>query len=309
MIKLKYGASVISLPGAVRDKIGEATGADLRVLIAISGGAASDDEIAAICKMSADDVRGSLAFWRGAGVIEGDSEKKPRGQTPSDIAARVYTGDEIEKICKEDKSIGLLITKCQEILGLHTFTHAESSSMIYLCQGLGLDAEYIMLLCSYYAKRERITVRFIEKKAISLYDDGVKTLPALEAYLSGETKRRDVENTVRKLFGLGERALVPREREYISNWTKWEMSDELIRCAYEETVTNTDRPTLAYANAILENWHASGVENGAQADEKKKEYKSKTTKKTKKTKTDPGFDLDEFFDLAIARGEGKEENK
>ena len=42
--------------------------------------------------------------------------------------------------------------------------------------------------------------------------------------------------------------------------------------------------------------------SGAQADEKKKEFKSKTPKKTKKTKTDPGFDLDEFFDLAIARG-------
>ena len=309
MIKLKYGESVISLPGAVRDKTGEATGGDLRVLIAVAGGATDENEIAAICKMSADDVRGSLAFWRGAGIIEGESDRKVRGETPSDIASRVYTGEEIETICKEDKSVGLLTSKCQEILGSRVFTHAESSSVIYLCRGLGLDAEYIMLLCSYYAKREKITVRFIEKKAISLYDDGVKTLPALEAYLSGETKRRDVENTVRKLFGLGERALVPREREYISNWTKWEMSDELIRRAYEETVTNTDRPTLAYANAILENWHSSGVENGAQADEKKKEFKSKTPKKTKKTKTDPGFDLDEFFDLAIARGEGKNDNK
>ena len=309
MIKLKYGTSVISLPGSVKDKITEAGGAELRVLIAVAGGVSSEDEIGAICKMSDEDVRRALSFWRGAGVIEGESDKKPRGETPSDVASRVYTGEEIESICKKDKSIDLLISKCREILGSRVFTHAEASSVIYLRQGLGLDAEYIMLLCTYYAKRDKITVRFIEKKAISLYDDGVRTLPALEAYLSGETKRHDVENTVRKLFGLGERALVPREREYISNWTKWEMSDELIRRAYEETVQNTDRPTLAYANAILENWHSSGVENGAQAEEKKKEYRSKTSKKTKKTKTEPGFDLDEFFDLAIARGEGKSDKK
>ena len=309
MIKLKYGTSVISLPGSAKDKITEADGAELRVLIAVAGGASSEDEIAAICKMNDDDVRHALSFWRGAGIVEGESDKKARGETPSDVASRVYTGEEIEKICKEDRSTALLISKCRDILGSRVFTHADSSSVIYMRQGLGLDAEYIMLLCTYYAKRDKITVRFIEKKAISLYDDGIRTLPALEAYLSGETKRHDVENTVRKLFGLGERTLVPREREYISNWTKWEMSDELIRRAYEETVSNTDRPTLAYANAILENWHSSGVENGAQAEEKKKEFKSKTSKKTKKTKTEPGFDLDEFFDLAIARGEGKSDKK
>lgn len=304
MIKLNFGDSVVSLPGAVKDSLAGAGGAELRVLIAVAGGAKDEDEIASMCKMNDSDVRGALAFWRGAGIIEGDAEKKTRVDTPSDVASRVYTGEEVEKICKSDKSVDLLITKCRAILGSRVFTHAEASSIIYLRQGLGLDAEYILLLCTYYAKRDKITVRFIEKKAISLYDDGVRTLPALEAYLSGETKRHDVENTVRKLFGLGERALVPREREYIANWTKWQISDELIRRAYEETVQNTDRPTLAYANAIIENWHSAGVETGAQAEEKKKEYKSKTEKKPKKKKADPGFDLDEFFDLAIARGEG-----
>ena len=309
MIKLNFGDSVVSLPGAVKDGLAGAGGAELRVLIAVASGAKNEDEIASMCKMSADDVRGALAFWRGAGIIEGESDRMTRGETPSDVASRVYTGGEIEKICADDKSIDLLITKCREILGSRVFTHAEASSVIYLRQGLGLDAEYILLLCSYYVKRDKITVRFIEKKAISLYDDGVRTLPALEAYLSGETKRHDIENTVRKLFGLGERTLVPREREYISNWTKWKISDELIRRAYEETVQNTDRPTLAYANAIIENWHSAGVETGAEAEEKKKEFKSKTEKKTKKKKADPGFDLDEFFDLAIARGEGNGDKK
>lgn len=309
MIKLNFGDSAVALPGAVKDNLAGAGGAELRVLIAVASGAKDEDEIASMCKMNEGDVRGALSFWRGAGVVEGESEKKTRGETPSDVASRVYTGEEIEKICKEDKSIDLLIAKCRAILGSRVFTHAEASSVIYLRQGLGLDAEYILLLCTYYAKRDKITVRFIEKKAISLYDDGVRTLSALEAYLSGETKRHDVENTVRKLFGLGERTLVPREREYISNWTKWKISDELIRRAYEETVQNTDRPTLAYANAIIENWHSAGVETGADAEEKKKEFKSKTEKKTKKKKADPGFDLDEFFDLAIARGEGNGDKK
>lgn len=309
MIKLNYGSSAVSLPGAVAEKISVADAGEMRVIVAVCSGAKDEQEIGNMCALSPEQVRSALDFWRGAGVIEGDAEKKKRTVTPLDDASRVYTGEEIKQICEEDKSLASLIEKCRAILGSRVFTHAESSSVIYMRQGLGLDAEYIMLLCSFYSKREKVTVRFIEKKAISLYDDGVRTLPALEAYLSGEVKRRDIESTVRTLFGLGERALVPREREYISNWTKWQMSDELIRRAYEETVANTDRPTLAYANAILENWHNAGVENGDQAEEKKKEYKSGKQKKQKKTKSDPGFDLDEFFSLAIARGEGQNEVK
>ena len=115
----------------------------------------------------------------------------------------------------------------------------------------------------------------------------------------------NTEHLVRQLFGLGERALVPKEREYISNWTlKWNMSEDLIRRAYEETVANTERPTLAYANAVLKNWYESGVSSAEQADEQKNEHKKKTQKKQKPKKSDPGFDLDEFFDLAIARGQG-----
>ena len=304
MIKLRYGASVISLPGAAKEKISEAGEVELRVLVALCAGT-DEKELASVCKADGGDVERALSFWRGAGVIEGEMSEAPKKRiTPSDSTSRVYTGEEISQIRAADASVDGLIIKCREILGSHVFTHAESSSVIYLRQGLGLEPEYVLLLCSHYARREKITMRFIEKKAISLYDDGIRTVGALEAYLDGENKKHDMEYTVRRLFGLGERALVPREREYISNWAKWGMSGEMIRRAYEETIANTERPTLAYANAIIENWHGSGVSNGAEAEEKKKQFKEKAAKKEKKPKKDPGFDLDEFLDLAIARGEG-----
>ena len=304
MIKLRYGASVISVPGASKEKIAEAGAEELRVLLALCAGT-DEAELGSACGIDGGAVNKALSFWRGAGVIEGEADGLPKRRvTPSDSTSRVYTGEEIATIRESDPSVDGLIIKCREMLGSHVFTHAESSSVIYLRQGLGLEPEYIMLLCSHYARREKITMRFIEKKAISLYDSGVRTVGALEAYLDGENKKHDIEYTVRRLFGLGERALVPREREYISNWAKWEMPEEMIRRAYEETVANTERPTLAYANAIIENWHKSGVSSGAEAEEKKKQFKEKAQKKSKKQNKDPGFDLDEFLDLAIARGEG-----
>jgi len=309
MIKLKYGSSVVSLPGDVSRKIGEATEADLRVIIAIAGGASDEDELSSACKISKEDAARALAFWRGVGVIEDAAQRKYKA-SPSDEAPRVYTGDEISQICGDDKTMDSLINKCREILGSRVFTHADASSVIYMRRDLALDPEYIILLCSHYAKRERITLRFIEKKAIALYDDGIRTLAALEQYLADDAKRQSTEYIVRRLFGLGERALVPKEREYISNWTlKWNMSEEMIRRAYEETVANTERPTLAYANAILKNWYEAGISSAEQADAQKSEHKSKTEKKQRKKKADPGFDLDEFFDLAIARSKADDDKK
>ena len=303
MIKLKYGSNVVSVPGAALDKISEAGEAELRVLLCICAGNTDPETISSECRLDAVKVQNALSFWRGADVIDGVTLKK-RTVTPTDGAARVYTGEEISKIRDSDSSVDVLINKCREILGSHVFTHAEASSVIYLRQGLRLEPEYIILLCSHYAKRERITMRFIEKKALTLYDDGIRSVSQLEAYLGGETKRHDVETLVRTLFGLGERSLVPREREYISNWVKWDISEELIRGAYEQTVSNTEHPTLAYANAVITNWHNAGVENGEQAEENKKQYKNKNGKGSRKSKNakQTSFDLDEFFDLAIARG-------
>lgn len=307
MITLKYGSSVVSVPRSALEKLSEAGEAELRVLLCVCSGNTDPETVGALCGLDSLKVQNALSFWRGADVIEGSALQKKRHVTPADGAARVYTGDEISKICKDDGSVEVLIGKCREILGSRVFTHSEASSVIYLRQGLKLEPEYIILLCSHYAKRERISMRFIEKKALILYDEGIRSVSQLEAYLGGETKKHDVETLVRTLFGLGERSLVPREREYISNWVKWDISEDLIRRAYEETVPKTDRPTLAYANAIITNWHSAGVENGEQAEENKKKYKTKTggkrSAKVSKSTDKTSFDLDEFFDLAIARGE------
>lgn len=280
---------------------------DLAVIMSIYSGITDEEALCSALGIGEEDLLRSLAYWRDIGVIDVDGVSKRR-ITPSDGAAIVYTGKEIAEISEKDSSVDSLINKCREIIGTNVFTHAEASSVIYMRQGLGLDPEYIMLLCSHYAKTDRVTLRLIEKKATELYDSGIRTVGALESYLDADKKRFDAEYKIRKLFGLGERALLPREQAYIKDWVvKWGMSDEMIRRAYEETVVNTKTPTLAYANAILKSWHESGVLSTEAAEKEKAEHKKKTAKKS--AGKAPGFDLDEFFDLAIARGQGGDDKK
>lgn len=307
MITLKYGSNVLALPGDVMNELKNSTKNDLAVIMSICSGITDEEALCNALGIGEEDLSRALSFWRDAGVIEG-SGAMSRRITPSDGEAMVYTGQEIAEISENDSSIDSLINKCRDIIGMHAFTHAEASSVVYMRHGLGLDPEYIMLLCSHYAKTDRVTLRLIEKKATELYDSGIRTVGALENYLAADKKRYDAEYKIRKLFGLGERALLPREQAYIKDWVvKWGMSDEMIRRAYEETIVNTKTPTLAYANAILKSWHESGVMNEESAEKAKTEHKKKTAKKAQSAA--PGFDLDEFFDLAIARGQGNDGKK
>lgn len=299
MIKLKYGSSVISLPGTVVEKLNSASENDLRVLIALSAGIEEESDIASAVNITSEDVNRSVSFWRGAGVIEGEPEKKRR-VTPSDDASKVYTGAEIKQMCEMDKSLESLMMRCREILGSPVFAYSESSSVIYMRHNLGLEPEYILLLCSHYANSEKATMRFIEKKAITLYDDNIRTITALESYLETENKRNDMETKVRKLFGLGERSLTSKESEALRNWAlKWNVTEEMLVKAFEETVSKTQKPSIAYMNAVLKNWHDSGENGTAPQTAKKKEHKTKETSGKKA----PGFDIDAFFDAAVARAE------
>ena len=64
---------------------------------------------------------------------------------------------------------------------------------------------------------------------------------------------------MRELFGIGKRALIPKEKEFIVKWhDNYKFSRDIVREAYERTVGQTDKPSLNYANAILDNWFAAG---------------------------------------------------
>ncbi|MCQ2770191.1 MAG: DnaD domain protein [Clostridia bacterium] len=305
-MKIDYGYSVISLPGAVIDKLGNASESDLKVIIAICSGRSEEHEISETTGLTIDEIKNSISFWRGAGVISGDTATKRKRITPTDGASRTYTGEEIEKIVETDNEIASLKVRCGEILGIQTFTFSEVSSIIYMRRELALGADYILLLCAHFANYNKVSMRFIEKTALNLHDKGITTIDSLEAYLEKDNKSHDMEYLVKKLFGFGERELTNKEKQFISTWSNdWNISDDLIKKAFDEMIANTQKPNMAYMNAILNNWIMSSIETPEQVEESKAKYKTSTSKAKGGAKT-PGFDLDEFFNDAVARGKNSE---
>ena len=75
---------------------------------------------------------------------------------------------------------------------------------------------------------------------------------------------------------------------------------DIIREAYELTVTATNEPSVAYANAILERWNAEGLKTLEEIREAQEKQK-KGNAKAEETKLGNSFDTDDFFEAALQR--------
>jgi DnaD/phage-associated family protein len=316
-----YGRSAFCLPGGAVDYIAKASQNDLRVLLALGSGKFADEKAIAIyLGISGASVAGSLEFWRGTGILEMQGEKsdafeqteisipKELFAMPKKQAAKApeterdsYTSEEINRICKENPSVTFLIDACQSILE-KTFTKTEISSLVYLSDHLRLEDEYIMMLCTHCKSKEKASVRYVEKVALTLYDEGVVSVKELDKYIKKESQKHEMEHKIRKLFGIGERALAPKEKAFLAKWsTEWCLPFEMIEKAYEIMVGAIEKPTFAYENGILEKWREAGCKTmedveGLLASQKKAPKKQETR--------ETSFDLDEFFELAAKRGAG-----
>ena len=80
-------------------------------------------------------------------------------------------------------------------------------------------------------------------------------------------------------------------------WTdKYNFTRDVIEKAYEITVSKTNESSMHYANAILENWYASGLRTVEEIEAAEKE-RSKSAAVPQGT----SFSTDSFFEAALKR--------
>ncbi|MBQ9748173.1 MAG: DnaD domain protein [Clostridia bacterium] len=309
-IEWNYGNRVMCLPYACVPYLAKASADELRVLLALAAQNTCDAEAAARASgLPAERVSAALAFWEGVGVLRTDGEILTVA-APVGRDRPTYTGPEMEQIA-ETSDIRELIDVCQAILG-DIFTSAESEILFYLYDHLRLPFEYVVRLCKYCTDIGKPSLAYLETVGRSLYDRGIITVEALEIYIEKEEKKGDMEYRVRTLCGFGERVLTAKEQEYLSVWsTDWALPLEVIELGYNEMMRTIPLPKLSYLNGILKKW----VEADCRTRESVESYLAKEsvgrtgTSGKKKKKQEPsalGFDLDEFFEASLIRGEDSE---
>ncbi len=301
--ELNFGHRVLCLPGACSAYLSEASADAMRVLLALGmENGASHETLSRMTGLSEERVLSAIAFWKEAGILETDGAEPMPMPKEKDFSRPSYTGEDMARIA-ENGDIKELVDICSAIFE-KTFTPTEVESLYYLYDGLRLDFEYVVTLCKFCHDIGKPSLRYMEKVGIDLYDRGIVTVPALAAYIVNEEKKSDMEYKIRRLFGIGERALTPKEKEYLAMWTvDWNLPYELIELAYEQMIASIAQPKFSYENGILKKWMEAGCKTRADVEALSVKHKESKQQKTKTENKQIGFDLDEFFKAATMRGE------
>ena len=316
-INMNYGSGVAVLPQSAIAYIDKAKKFDIKVLLLIASSdryrmgkyeQAIADELS--CEIA--DVQSSIAFWNGTGVIslsEGVEahkpaiEVKPENNEPK--RARVselpqYTSAELNALLQKHNNVVGLIDECQNVLG-KIFTAADIKVLMGLVDYLGLDNDYILVIMHYAARNDMKSLRYIEKIAVSCIDDGFTDAKVLQEALYAREEKAQIETKIKNIFGLGSRKLTSKEQKQVDTWVNTYKYDlDVIEKAYEITVGATNKPSIHYANAILEKWFAEGIKN---IDDINALLLSREQEKATDNKS---FDVDDFFAAALKRSYSEE---
>ena len=132
--------------------------------------------------------------------------------------------------------------------------------------------------------------------AVSCLDEGFTEAAVLQEALYAKEERNELENKIKSVFGIGARKLTTKEKKLVEAWILGFKYDiEIIERAYDITVGATSKPSIHYANAILEKWNAEGVKTLADVDA------LLAKREEEKARDGSSFDVDDFFDAALKR--------
>ena len=297
-----YGQQVLNLPAAILSSLAEADKLALCVLLcaakeehdSIESLARAVRERGVACNEA--QARASLSYWERAGILtltdatasaQAREAQAKRRVLTSELP--VYDGAEIaEKLTQNESRIAFLLEDCQHILS-RTLSPTEISRLVALCDFCGMSCDYLRLIFTYCAERGKRTFGYGEKMARNLFEEGIETVQALEIYLETKRAQAKTEALVRSIGGLGARALTKKEDSLLAEWTRAAYPEELIRHAYDITVTNTGKVSLPYMNTILVDWHEQGLRTVEDVE----------AAKEKKSEGEQSFSTDEFFEIAL----------
>ena len=205
-----------------------------------------------------------------------------------------YTSEELADMLEKNSGALSFVDEAQRRIG-RMLGPREVSILVGLRDYLELDDEYIYLLLDYCAKIDKTSMRYVEKLAFGMYDEGIHDADVLAERLAEREAYTKLEGRFKAMIGARSRKLTTKETRFLNRWSiEMKYDFAMIEAAYEITVDTKHEYNPAYMNGILERWYAAGIFTPEQLDAEKS-----------KKKNDPdfgnSFDTNEFFEAALRR--------
>lgn len=292
--KLKTPAdSLIILPKEILPKLKTASLEELKTLIYFfAEPEAAISDAARETGITVAQAESAYAFWRGAGIFSESEAPKKKAASDSSLY-RNYDSATLSDAIEGNEDFALLCRVAGDCLQKQ-LTKNDYSSLFYLYDYVRIPAPIICGIIEDCCANEKKSLQYIFKKAIGLFEEGIDTYDKFEAYLARRAAVNSDIGRLRRLCGMGDRALTTKEKKLFDCWFgEWMMSFELVQLAFEKTVDSTGKLSTTYMNGILRRWHENGF---ATPEDVAKGEGSKAAG------VEHSFEGDEFIEAALSRG-------
>lgn len=246
----------------------------------------------------------ALAFWCGAGVADTVEESAVKtADKPSETDKKLisagelpdYTMKELGDMLEQNDGSLQLVDEAQRRLG-RIMNEREIGIIVGLQNHLELTDEYMYVLLDYCARIGKTSVRYVEKLAFGMYDEGVHDADVLEERLREREEYATLEGKLKALIGARGRKLSAKETRFLNRWAlEMKYGFEMIELAYDITVDAQHEYNPAYMNGILEKWYSKSIMTPEQVQAETEQYKKS------KQGAMGSFDTDAFFEAALSR--------
>ena len=211
-------------------------------------------------RRTADAFRTLCELALAEGSVEAVAAPEERDAPPT------YRRADLLASLEGDETFRCLYQEMEKALG-KPLSDTDLQALYTIYDYLALPAEVIFLLTKWctsqcerkYGPGHLPRMPMVKKEAFRWKRQGVDTLAAAEEHLARLEGLQGREDQLMPLLGLGSRAPVERERQYMAGWVDMGFDNDTIRLAYEKTVFQKGSLNWAYLNSILKSWHAAGL--------------------------------------------------
>ena len=309
-----------NLPERLGEILASADENDLKILIALQMSADENGMIdpsvdpCALLGLERAEVNASLKFWRGAGLrgskptaLKAKKEEKIEDASKTETAHRngavahrgvvAYDTAELADLLEQRRALADFVTEAQRVLG-KTINYYDTSIVVGLIDQLGFEEEAVLAILAYAVRLKKATVRYAEKIALNLYDEGLTAADEVVSRIHAIEQAAETVSQIRSLFGIGSRALSSTEKKLFAKWTDaFGFDMDVIRLAYDITIDAIHAPVPKYAGTILEKWYTEGLKTARDIEE----FESAKKGTQGKTGSVKSYDVDDFFEASLKR--------
>jgi len=291
-----------TLPSAIVDRHLSTCGeVEIKLILWLIRNDGNSMDAAKLCTLLKTDQIGldeAIRYWVQSGVLSRRGGRLTLASASTSSTPPRYSGETVRLRAQQDDGLRQLFESYEQITG-KPIGSEDMAELFAIYDYLALPPDVILMIAAYAKSVDKAGMAYIKRVAADWSERGIDNMAAANQMITKLEDSRKHESKIKIMFGIGDRALTKREKEYISTWcSEREQSLELIELAYNEAVDRKGKLSFAYIDGILKSWHEQGIKTPDEVGQEKEKYKKKEQKKDDASKGDQRFDMERHLQMS-----------